>query len=56
MLYHTWDDRAEAASKGVNKTVSLIANALGIQVPFGGTPTERRDYLIDFLLSHFRRV
>ena len=45
------DDPIEEAkivgrSEGVNATVSRIANALGIQIPWGLTPTERRDYLI----------
>ena len=46
---------AEAASKAINKTVSLIGRAMSIPIPPGDTPSERRDNLIRILLAQFHR-
>ena len=41
----------EGASKGINRTVTMIAEALGIELPYGGTPSERRWLLVSIIES-----
>ena len=41
--------RKKAASQAINRTLSDFADALGIDVPPGSTPTERRERLSDIL-------
>ena len=43
--------RQEAASQGINKTVTMIANAMNVNVPYGPSPSERREILISIITS-----
>ena len=41
--------RQEAASKAINRTLAMFANALGVSVPRVGTPSENREAFVDIV-------
>lgn len=41
--------KQEAASKAINKTLAMFADALGIGVPNVGNPSENRDELVEIV-------
>ena len=43
--------KQEGASKGINRTLTMIAEALGIELPYGSTPSERRWILLRIIES-----
>ena len=46
--------RMEAASQAINKTIRRVEERLNIFVPPVGSPTQRRDQMIDILDSLLR--
>ena len=56
MNIQNWEERVrkESASQAINRTLSDIAETLGIDVPPGTTPTERRNRMIEILQGMLR--
>lgn len=43
--------KQEIASKAINRTISMVAEVMGIDIPHAGTPSQRREILLHIIES-----